>query len=52
MSDIAGRLTAILRDLAHTWLRASVYRTVWALPLPLVLLVSALLLGWLVWVGP
>lgn len=46
------RLTALLRDLARTWLNATVYRTVWSLPLPVVLLVAALIAGWLVWVGP
>jgi len=46
------RLATIARDMARAWLHASVYRTVWSLPLPLVLLVTAVLVVWLAWMGP
>jgi hypothetical protein len=52
MSALMDRLSVLGRQLAQSWLHASIYRTVWSLPLPLVLLIAGLLAGWLVWVGP
>ncbi len=46
------RMVALGRELARMWLHASLSRTAWSLPLPVVLVLAALVAVWLMWVGP
>lgn len=39
--EIIERAKGMLRNLAEQWLNAAVYRTVWSIPLPVVLGIAA-----------
>lgn len=43
MNDILGRMGTLARDMARTFLRAAVWRTVYSLPKPLMYLGAAII---------
>jgi hypothetical protein len=43
MQEIIARAKGLLRAAAQQWLSATVWRTVWSIPLPVVLIIALLL---------
>jgi hypothetical protein len=43
MHDIITRAVGMLRAAAQQWLSATVWRTVWSIPLPVVIIIAVLL---------
>jgi ABC-type polysaccharide transport system permease subunit len=43
MNEILARAAGMLRAAAQQWLGATVWRTVWSIPLPIVLVIAVIL---------
>jgi hypothetical protein len=43
VNDILARAAGLARQLAQTWLQATVFRVVWSMPLARVLLIAAVI---------